>query len=110
MMMMIIVVRGRPLPPAPAHGQTALGTELRTFCLHAGGGPGHVGDGVAAKPHCIGCASLPNVDMARRALGGGLPDGETQECYSQQCSPINEEDDPHGSFPVLRDFGRCVGN
>ena len=88
MAMMIIVVGGCPLPAAAGHRQAALGAQLRTFCLHAGGGPGHVGDGVTAEPHRIGRAGLPNVDLARRALGGGLPDGETQERYNWQCPPV----------------------
>jgi len=43
MAMMIIVVGGCPLPAAAGHRQAALGAQLRTFCLHAGGGPGPSG-------------------------------------------------------------------
>ena len=107
-MAMMIVVRGGPLPATAAHGHAALGAELRTFCLHAGRGPGHVGDRVAAEPHRIGRAGLPNVDLAGRTLGGGLADGEAEECGNWQCPPANDEDDPHRSFPVLRDNTRCA--
>lgn len=91
---------------ASGHGHAALGAELRTLRLHAGGRPRHVGDGVAAEPHRIGRTGLLHID---RHLGPSSAQAAEKKCADRQCQPANEENGSHLVFPGVAKFDRRKG-